>query len=201
MDTCKVAQGRTSGTTRACPGKDGTRGPTRLGAGLLVRAAALAVAVAAPGATLAGQPVWSGWPDSLARAEHWRLAVSPFTQHWRPSDEHRMVRAVALERFGDDGRFWGVSYFTNSFGQPSGYAFIGQRYQGVLGQPSMYVQWSGGMMYGYTGKYQHKVPMNYKGFSPGFVPSLGFNVTPRTSLQYNLLGDAGVMFQITHDWR
>lgn len=163
--------------------------------------AALAVSVV-PAVSAAQAPsIWSGWRESLARAEHWRLAVSPFTQHWRPSDEHRMVRAVALERFGDDGRFWGVSYFTNSFGQPSGYAFIGQRYTGILGQPSMYAQWSGGIMYGYTGKYQHKVPLNVNGFSPGFVPSIGFKFTPNTAFQYNLLGDAGVMFQISHDWR
>jgi hypothetical protein len=173
--------------------------PRRL-AGVLARALC-AAALGAGSAAAQTPPIWSGWPDSLARAQHWRLAVSPFTQHWRPSDEHRMVRAVALERFGEDGRFWGVSYFTNSFGQPSAYAFVGQRYPGILGQPAMYAQWSGGIMYGYTGKYQHKVPLNVNGFSPGFVPSIGFKFTPNTALQYNLLGDAGVMLQISHDWR
>jgi hypothetical protein len=167
-------------------------------AGAVVVAAA---ALAAPAPVWANPSLWSGWGESLARADQWRWVLSPVTQHWRPSDEHRHVWAVGVERAGNDGRFWGVSYFTNSFGQPSAYAFIGQRYQGVLGQPSMYLQWSGGILYGYTGKYQTKVPLNYGGFSPGFVPSLGFKVTPRTSLQYNLLGDAGVMFQITHDWR
>lgn len=166
-------------------------------AGVVVAAAALA----APAVVSAQPAPWSGWGESLARADQWRWVVSPVTQHWRPSDEHRHVWALGVERAGDDGRFWGVSYFTNSFGQPSGYAFVGQRYPGVLGQPSMYLQWSAGILYGYVGKYQHKVPLNYRGFSPGFVPSLGFKVTPRTSLQYNLLGDAGVMFQITHDWR
>lgn len=178
----------------------------RRAAALRAAAAAVAVAVAAAGLALPGlagaQPApWSGWGASLAHAEQWRLVVSPVTQHWRPSGEHRHVWALGVERAADDGRFWGLSYFTNSFGQPSAYAFIGQRYAGVLGQPSMYLQWSGGILYGYTGKYQHKVPLNYRGFSPGFVPSLGFQLTPRTALQYNLLGDAGVMFQFTHDWR
>jgi len=178
----------------------------RRAAALRAAAAAVAVAVAAAGLALPGlagaQPApWSGWGASLAHADQWRLVVSPVTQHWRPSGEHRHVWALGVERAADDGRFWGLSYFTNSFGQPSAYAFIGQRYAGVLGQPSMYLQWSGGILYGYTGKYQHKVPLNYRGFSPGFVPSLGFQLTPRTALQYNLLGDAGVMFQFTHDWR
>ena len=166
-----------------------------------IGAFATAAALAAPALAWAQPALWSGWGESIARADQWRIVVSPYTQHWRPSDEHRHVWAFGAERAGPDGRFWGLSYFTNSFGQPSAYAFIGQRYSGVLGQPSMYVQWSGGIMYGYTGKYQSKVPLNVRGFSPGFVPSLGFQITPRTSLQYNLLGDAGVMFQVTHDWR
>jgi hypothetical protein len=166
-----------------------------------IGAFATAAALAAPAPAWAQPALWSGWGESIARADQWRIVVSPYTQHWRPSDEHRHVWAFGAERAGPDGRFWGLSYFTNSFGQPSAYAFIGQRYSGVLGQPSMYVQWSGGIMYGYTGKYQSKVPLNVRGFSPGFVPSLGFQITPRTSLQYNLLGDAGVMFQVTHDWR
>ena len=187
---------------RNCPGRFAA-GPRALvvtlrAAGLVVAAAA---ALCAPALASAQPSLWSGWGDSLARAEQWRLVASPVTQHWRPSDEHRHVWALGAERVASDGRFWGVSYFTNSFGQPSAYAFIGQRYEGVLGQPSLYAQWSGGLLYGYTGKYQHKVPLNVRGFSPGFVPSLGFKLTPRTSFQYNLLGDAGVMFQLAHDWR
>ena len=186
---------------RNCLGRGMQGRPTLLAARGWAGAIVAALGLAGTAPASAQPALWSGWGESLAQADQWRWVVSPVTQHWRPSDEHRHVWALGLERAGDDGRFWGVSYFTNSFGQPSAYAFIGQRYRGVLGQPSMYLQWSGGILYGYVGKYQHKVPLNYRGFSPGFVPSLGFQVTPRTSLQYNLLGDAGVMFQFTHDWR
>ena len=184
------------------PGRGPARRAVRLRAGHFVGILwAVAGCLGAPAVASAQPALWSGWGESLSRADQWRIVVSPYTQHWRPSDEHRHVWAFGAERAGADGRFWGLSYFTNSFGQPSAYAFIGQRYNGVLGQPSMYVQWSGGVMYGYTGKYQRKVPLNVRGFSPGFVPALGFQLTPRTALQYNLLGDAGVMFQFTHDWR
>lgn len=132
---------------------------------------------------------------------HWRVAFSPVTQHWRPSPEHRHVWALGAERWGDNGRLWGASYFTNSFGQPSAYAFVGTRYPGILGQPSLYAQWTAGVLYGYKGAYKNKVPLNYGGFSPGAVLSLGFEATPQTAFQYNLLGDAAVMFQISHRWR
>ena len=44
------------------------------------------------------------------------------------------------------------------------------------------------------GQYQHKVPLNHGGFSPGLIPALGYKLTERDSLQVKLLGTAGVMF-------
>jgi hypothetical protein len=33
------------------------------------------------------------------------------------------------------------------------------------------------MMYGYRGEFQNKVPLNYKGFSPGALVTLGWQFT------------------------
>jgi hypothetical protein len=132
---------------------------------------------------------------------HWRVAVSPYSLHFSPSAEHKPVRAVALERQYPDTWLWGGSYFTNSFGQSSGYVYFGQRNSVVLFPPQLYTQWTAGLMYGYRGRYQEKVPLNSNGFSPGLLLSLGWAFDPRFSAQLNLLGTAGLMLQLSYDWR
>jgi hypothetical protein len=132
---------------------------------------------------------------------YWRLVVSPYTYHFRYSEEHRYVWAVGAERQGDNGWLYGGSYFSNSFGQPSAYAYVGERYDDVLNTDALFFQWSAGLMYGYKGKFKNKVPLNYNGFSPGAVVSLGWTLDRQNSVQANLLGDAGVMLQFSHGWR
>ena len=53
---------------------------------------------------------------------------------------------------------------------------------------------AGGILYGYVGKYQNKVPLNEHGFSPAIIPSLGYKLTEHDSVQVKLLGTAGIMF-------
>jgi hypothetical protein len=131
----------------------------------------------------------------------WRVLGSPYTQHYRYSAEHRHVWALGMEHQNDDMWLAGASYFTNSFGQPSAYAYIGHRTDGILGQPSVFFQWSAGIMYGYVGKYQSKVPLNVKGFAPGALLTLGWKYDRNTSFAVHALGDAGLMFQLSYDLR
>jgi hypothetical protein len=139
--------------------------------------------------------------DGFFEPGHWRLAVSPYSLHFAPSDEHEMVYAAGLEWQRDDGWLWGGSYFSNSFGQPSGYVYFGQRLEGISWQPQFFVQWTGGLMYGYRGKYQDKVPFNSNGFSPGLLLSAGWAFDKHFSAQVNLLGSAGLMLQLSYDFR
>ncbi len=132
---------------------------------------------------------------------HWRIALSPYTRHWRYNAEHRHVWAIAIERVRSDGWLAGASFFKNSFGQPSSYVYIGRKHEGMLGVAPLFVAWTGGLMYGYTGKYQTKVPLNLAGYSPGFLLSAGWQFDRRMSTQLNLLGDAGVMWQFNYAWR
>jgi hypothetical protein len=128
----------------------------------------------------------------------WRIAVSPYTIHFRPSSEHQHVWAIGVER--ENARRWvlGAAYFRNSFGQPSGYVSIGQRYVGPGYLPELYFQWSAGLVYGYRGDYEFKVPLNNNGFSPGALISLGWVIDRQWSTQVNLLGDAGLMLQLNY---
>lgn len=133
--------------------------------------------------------------------EQWRLLASPYTHHWRYSAEHKHVWALGFERQAVDESVLGASYFTNSFGQPSAYVYYGQRYKGFFGQPDLFAQWSVGMLYGYKGKFEDKVPLNYKGFSPGALLTGGWQFTREQALALHLLGDAGVMFEWSYRLR
>ncbi len=135
--------------------------------------------------------VKEGAPEPDYRAE---LSVSPYTHHWRYSTEHKPVLMVALHEHLPGGRLCGVSLFSNSFGQPSAYVFLGQEFDQLLGVPQLSLKLTAGILYGYVGRYQRKVPMNHNGFSPAVIPSIGYRLSSRDSLQLEVLGTAGVMF-------
>ena len=141
--------------------------------------------------------------DSLSNDEagHWRLVVSPYTHHFRYSPEHRPVWALGVERQLDQKWLLGATYFSNSFGQPSGYLYTGHRYENLLGVQALFAQWSVGVLYGYKGKYQTKVPLNINGYSPGVLLTAGWRFNEQSSIALHLLGDAAVMLQLSWDFR
>jgi hypothetical protein len=176
----------------------------------LVSGLALAGTPAAAATASEGRD-WRAWgaglratlSDSGAWSEraHWRLAGSPYTYHFRWSEEHRRVWAVALERQRDDGWLAGFSRFSNSFGQPSAYLYLGHRFDQLWGVEQLFGQVSGGLLYGYRGRFEDKVPLNNNGFSPGALVSLGWQFNPQVGATAHLLGDAGVMLQLSWDFR
>ena len=170
-----------------------------------VRIAALASGVfAGIGAAAQMPPDASGAEPGVAArgAERpfWRLAVSPYTFHFSNDSNHRPVRLIGAERQRPDGYLLGAAYFSNSFGEPSGYAFFGRRVDHWYAD-RMFLYGSVGLLYGYKGEYAHKVPLNFHGFSPGAIVGLGWQLTPALSTQVNLLGTSGVMFQFSIDLR
>ena len=109
--------------------------------------------------------------------------------------------ALGVERQRPDNWLAGVSYFRNSFGQPSAYAYIGHRSTGIFGHDPLYFQWSAGVLYGYKGAYKNKVALNMDGFAPGALVGLGWQFNKKLAVTLHLLGDAGVMLQLSHDFR
>ncbi len=163
-----------------------------LGAVLLCAAA---FAAATPGAARADTA------QDILGPGYWRLAVSPISAHLHYSAEHRYVWALGVERQRDDNWLAGASYFSNSFGQPSAYLYVGRRFPSLFDQPQLFAQVSGGLLYGYVGAYQHKVPFNHNGYSPGALVSLGWQFNKNASATVHLLGDAGAMVQLAWDLR
>lgn len=121
------------------------------------------------------------------------FTFSPYTHHWNYNPAHKHVMLVALDEQLPGSRFCGVSLFSNSFGQPSVYVYAGQQFNALWGQPRLFAKVSAGLLYGYVGHYKDKVPLNYRGFSPALIPSLGYQLTEHDSVQLQVLGTAGVM--------
>lgn len=132
---------------------------------------------------------------------YWRVAASPYSLHFRYNPKHRRVWALGVERQRSDNWLAGTSFFSNSFGQPSSYTYVGKRFPALWGQPQLFGQISGGLLYGYRGEFQNKVPLNYKGFSPGALVTLGWQFHKDGAASVHLLGDAGLMLQFSWDLR
>ena len=172
--------------------------------GFLARAwaAALLSFVFCAVARAEGEPESRAFPGVAARppeAAQWRAVLSPLTVHFSSSSDHKPVVLFGLERERPDGVVWGGAVFSNSFGQPSGYAFGGQRLYRWSPWEPMYAEWTAGVLYGYKGEYKHKVPFNYNGFSPGISLGIGWRYSPTIAGQVNLLGTAGLMFQLSYE--
>lgn len=174
---------------------------------LVIALAAAGACAALPARAQSGNP--NPAPPALdaqdaadaAYTGHWRVMASPYTFHYSHDDAHRPVRMVGLERQFPDKLLWGITYFSNSFGQPSAYLYGGQRLENWSEYPQLFAQWTAGLMYGYKGEYRDKVPLNHNGLSPGLVLSFGWQFTPEYSAQVNVLGNSALMFQVSVDLR
>lgn len=146
---------------------------------------------------------WFGmdWSIGWQTGSTWRLVGSPYTYHFSPDPDHGHVYMLGLERRRADGLLVGGTAFRNSFGQPSSYVYVGQRFDRLAGIEPLFADVTGGLLYGYKPPYDHKVPLNYRGFSPGLVPSLGWKITPTAAAQLNFLGTAALMFQFSVGFR
>jgi hypothetical protein len=122
------------------------------------------------------------------------LTFSPYTHHWSNNPEHKQVVLVAVDEQLPGDRLCGVSFFSNSFGQPSVYVYAGQQFNHLLGVPQLFAKVTAGLMYGYVAPYENKVPLNYKGFNPAIIPAVGYKLTPHDSVQMKFLGNAALMF-------
>lgn len=128
---------------------------------------------------------------------HYSIKLSPWTLHWNEDPEHAQVWLAGLERQNPQRAVQGVSVFNNSFGQPSLFLYPwGQVYRPVRSAEQAYVKWAAGLLYGYRGRYERKVPLNQNGFSPGLILGLGWDIHPRYQVQLNLLGASAVMLTL-----
>jgi hypothetical protein len=133
-----------------------------------------------------------------ANTDVWRIDASTYTHHYQSSPDYKDVWAVGLERESPDRTLTGVLIFSNSFGQPSAYAYYGHVFNNILDSTeSLYLKLTVGVLYGYVPPYQDRVPLNYNGFSPGIIPGIGWRLDKNWSVQSNFLGLVGYMVMVS----
>jgi hypothetical protein len=140
----------------------------------------------------------SGQRDGLRES----IFVSPYTKHYSYSAEHKYTWLVGYEQQLPDKSLRGAAFFSNSFGQESAYVFLwGGRYDNVLNVNGLYVKWTAGLLYGYKPPYENKVPLNYKGFSPAIIPSIGYQINDTWSVDAMFLGTAALMLGTSYRFK
>lgn len=164
----------------------------------------LALAGASAARAEVSEPCQDHWaseaPPAPDAGQQWTLTFSPFVYHWKYDPDHRPAFIFALEHRVAGSRFCGLSLFQNSFGQPSGFAYVGQRWDRLWGLPQLSAKLAAGVIYGYTGQYEDKVPFHWNGFFPAAVPSLVYQFGPQDSLDLMMLGTAALAFAYSRNF-
>lgn len=124
----------------------------------------------------------------------WLLQTSVFMAHYNPKPEHNNhQRLIGLEYTRADEWLVGGASFLNSFSQRSLYVYTGRRFD--LGDGPLFAKLTGGVMHGYRGEYDDKIPLNQLGVAPAIVPALGIKGQVLSS-ELSFLGAAAILVSV-----
>jgi hypothetical protein len=134
------------------------------------------------------------------RTDRWYFQTAVYTWHFHPDDDHQQPVLLDSEyRFANrwlEGQpLVGLSLFTNSFGQFSQFLYAGLQWRPIAEHQPFYVKVAAGVLHGYRGEYQDKVPFNSSGFAPVILPSVGY-CWVRYCTEAILLGGNAMVFSI-----
>ena len=159
---------------------------------------------------------WAGAADASSEAPSalagWTIGYAPYTYHFsdakkghdfEPEDEkHKYVWLVTAEKQLDERQVAGLALFSNSFGQFSQYAYYGWMFRPFDSTQQLYFKLTGGVIHGYKYPYNKKIPLNNKnGWGLTAIPAVGYDFTKNWGAQVNVLGNAGLMFQLNYTVR
>ena len=109
--------------------------------------------------------------------DFWYVQTSVYTKHFSPDSEHNNNQdLIGLEYHDGSGWLAGGATFRNSFRQRSYYAYAGKRFDSE--NYPVYLKLTGGLLEGYHGEYQDKIPLNRFGVAPVIIPSVGVHYGP-----------------------
>ena len=119
--------------------------------------------------------------------------------HWTDSDDRDgWPLRGGIEAAHNDRHRFGISLFNNSFGQFSQYYYYGYKWRLPFISESAHVKLTGGLIYGYVDQFEDKLALNFDGWAPAIIPSIGWK-PGRLDFEVAFLGDAGLMFLIGYD--
>ena len=158
---------------------------------------------AAPPETMAARPppeeklVTSPWdaPEPW-RTDRFYLETSVYTKHFNSDPNHDDHQNLILFEWNITEQWlFGASVFDNSFGQSSQYVYGGYRFRPFPTLQPLYFKISAGIVHGYSGEYQNKIPLNSSGFAPVIVPSVGYCIN-RFCSELVIFGTAGALITV-----
>lgn len=124
----------------------------------------------------------------------WSFQTSVYTKHFNPKREHNNHQElIGIDYNRPSGWFYGGATFRNSFRQRSVYAYAGKRFD--LENTPFYARISGGLIYGYHGKYKNKIPLNGLGVAPAIIPAVGIQIKS-VNAEILLLGFNAMMVNV-----
>ncbi len=128
------------------------------------------------------------------------LTFGPYAYHYTYNPEHNnFPRMTGLEWEPRGSKFeFGAVYFKNSFFQDSAYVYVGKRWFMSDNRQGVFLNLTGGPLYGYRGQYENKVPFNYNGFSLAIIPAIGYQYRS-VNAQLAALGAAGLLVTFGYD--
>jgi hypothetical protein len=137
-------------------------------------------------------------PSAWDAPEPWRtdrfyLETSVYTTHFHYDPAHDDHQHLILGEWNITEQWLvGASVFDNSFGQASQYVYGGYRFRPFETLQPLYFKVSAGLVHGYTGQYQNKIPLNNSGIAPVIVPSVGYCLS-RFCSELVIFGTAGAL--------
>ena len=144
----------------------------------------------------------SGWMFGYAPLD-WHFSDAKKENDFEPDEQkHAYVWLIQAEKELDERHIAGFAYFRNSFGQPSQYAYYGWRFRPFDSTPGLFFKVTGGIIHGYKFPYNKKIPFNNRhGWGITAIPAVGYDFNRNWGAQINVLGNAGVMFQLNYTVR
>lgn len=158
---------------------------------------------AGPAAAQSGSPtpessVSVAIPSAWSALEPWRtdrffLETSVYTIHFNSDPAHDNSQRLILGEWNITEQWLvGASFFDNSFGQRSEYIYGGFRFRPFDSLQQLYFKITAGLVHGYDGQYQDKIPFNNYGIAPAIVPSVGYCIN-RYCSELVIFGTAGAL--------
>ncbi len=140
---------------------------------------------------------------NLPETGQWTVMASPLTFHYsdinrdESEEKHSYVWLLGAEKMLDERYFAGAAFFSNSFGQPTQYVYVGAKFRPEPSLPKLFTKISAGIIHGYKPPYDKKIPINTSsGWGLGVIPSIGWDFNDQFAAQLNVLGAAGLMLQM-----
>jgi hypothetical protein len=153
--------------------------------------------IASPAVPGAQPPQVSAWDAPQPwRTDRFYLATSVYTKHFHYDPAHDNHQDLIQGEWNVTEKWLaGISLFENSFGQETQYAYGGYRLRPLDDLQPLFIKVTAGLVHGYRGQYQDKIPLNKSGTAPVIIPSVGYCLV-RVCSEVVFFGAAGAMVTI-----